>query len=433
LKRAFLFAAALIVVAACTPPPAPKPAPQPVKSTTGDMRYLVDPRSGYDKTLPPALDRRFTEAWQLIVAGDFAGGRRLLEEIRAKEPSFAPVRLAEAAIDLLEGRVAEARTAVDRILTRNPYFAAEVFDAELLFTEKKTRRAYEAYRQLASNPNAPPTAKERVAQLGRELFDQLFAAAQAAPNDEAIRLLREALAISPEAQGAALLLAQKLIATHQYEEARKILNSRGTDFTRPDVQEAYAEIEIGEGFYQPAIDRYEKLARETKNPKYAARLEEIKEQFAHANMPPQYRRAIENPAITRADLAILMYWDVMSIRFAQNLGVPPIATDIGEMPGRDEVIRAIALGIYTVDPVTRRVAPHGPVTNGSLARIAARVLMLRGAACAKQAGSDPTELGRAQKILAACRIDDPSPGSPDLPASGRDAERVMDGVDRVLK
>ena len=144
-------------------------------------------------------------------------------------------------------------------------------------------------------------------------------------------------------------------------------------------------------------------------------------------MPPQYRRAIESPAITRADLAILMYWDVMSIRFAQNLGAPPIATDIGEMPGRDEVIRAIALGIYTVDPVTRRVGPHGAVTNASLARIAARVLMLRGAPCAKGVGSDP------QKVLAACRIDDPSLASPDVPASGRDAERVMDAVDKVLK
>ena len=228
-------------------------------------------------------------------------------------------------------------------------------------------------------------------------------------------------------------VAQAVSTTRRWPVIVPGLTAISDPFPLTDVQEAYAEIEIGEGFYQPAIDRYEKLARETKNPKYAARLEEIKEQFAHANMPPQYRRAIENPAITRADLAILMYWDVMSIRFAQNLGVPPIATDIGEMPGRDEVIRAIALGIYTVDPVTRRVSPHGPVTNGSLARIAARVLMLRGAACAKQAGSDPTELGRAQKILAACRIDYPSLASSDVPASGRDAERVMDGVDRVLK
>ena len=425
--------AAALLLAACTPPPAPKPVPQPVKSPTGDMRYLVDPRSGWDKPLPPALDKRFTEAWQLIVAGDFAGGRRRLEEIRAKEPNFPPLRVAEASVDLIEGRVADARAALERVLTRNPYFAAEVLDAEILVAEKKTRRAYEAYRDIAKRPNAPPGAAERVQQLGQELFDQLYAAAQSAPDAEAIRLLREALAIRPEAQGAAMLLAQKLIATHQYEEARKILNAPGTDFTRPEVQEAYGEIEIGEGFYQAAIDRYEKLVRDTKNPKYAARLEEIKQQFAHANMPPQYRRALENSAITRADLAVLLYWDVTSIRFAQDLRTPPIATDIGEIPGRDELIRAMALGIYQVDPVTRRVSPHGPVTNGSLARIAARVLVLRGAACAKSAASDPTEFGRAQKILAACGIDDPSLASPDVPASGKDAERVMDGVDKAIK
>ncbi|HEV2720942.1 MAG TPA: tetratricopeptide repeat protein, partial [Thermoanaerobaculia bacterium] len=387
---------------------------------------------GYDKALPPALDRRFSEAWQLIVAGDFAGGRRRLDEVRAKEPNFAPIRLAEASIDLIEGRVPQARASVEKILTRNPYFAAEVFDAELLVQEKKTRRAYDAWRQIAARPNAPPAAAERVAQLGREVFNQLYAAAQAAPDAEAIRLLREVLAISPEAPEPRLLLAQKLVATHQYEEARKLLNERGTDFTRPEVQETYAEIEIGEGFYQGAIDRYERLARETKNPRYAARLEEIKQQYAHANMPPQYRRVLESAAVTRADLAVLMYWDVMSIRFAQDLRTPPIATDIGEIPGRDELIRAMALGIYQVDPVTRRVSPHGPVTNGSLARIAARVLMLRGAACAKSATSDPTELGRAQKILAACAIDDPSQASPDVPATGKDAQRVMDAVNKAI-
>lgn len=395
------------------------------------MRYLVDPRAGYDKALPPALDRRFNEAWQLIVAGDFAGGRRVLEAIRAKEPNYIPVRVAEAAIDLVEGRVTQARAAAERILTRNPYFAVEVFDAELLIAEKKTRRAYESYRQIAARPNAPPTAAERVAQLGREIFGQLFAAAQAAPDAEAIRLLREALAISPESQAARMMLVRKLLATKQYEEARKAIGPMPSD--RDDVQESLAEIEIGEGFYQPAIDRYERLVRRSNEPRYRARLEEIKEQFAHANMPPQYRRAQESQAITRADLAILMYWDVNSVRFAQNLGIPPIATDIGEIPGRDEVIRAIALGIYQVDPVTRRVSPLGAVTNGSLVRIAARVLILRGAPCAKGPFSDPTELGRAQKVLAACKIADPSLASADLPASGREAERVMGEVDRAIR
>lgn len=424
----------LLALAACAPPPAPKPVPQPVKSTTGDMRYLVDPRLGYDKTLPPNLDHRFTEAWQLIVAGDFAGGRRRLEEIRAKEPNFVPLRVAVASIDLLEGRVEQARAAVDRVLTRTPYFAANVLDAELLVTEKKPRRAYDAYRAIVTKPGAPPAAAERVAELGRQLFDQSFAAAQAAPDAEAIRLLREALAISPEAKTARMMLVQKLVATKQYDDARQAIQPMlAADADRNDVQEALAEIEIGTGFYQKAIERYERLARHSNEPRYRARLDQIKEQFAHANMPPQYQRALENQEITRADLAVLMYWEIASIRFAQNLGVPPIAIDIGEMPGRDEVIRAIALGIYQVDPVTRRVSPHGQVTNGSLARMAARVLMLRGAPCAKGVGSDPTELGRAQKVLGACGIADPSLASADFPATGRDAARVMEAVDKALK
>jgi thioredoxin-like negative regulator of GroEL len=429
------FIAALLLIAACAPAPAPKPAPQPVRSTTGDMRYLVDPRLGYDKTLPPNLDKRFTEAWQLIVTGDFAGGRRRLEEIRAKEPSFAPLRLAEAAVDLLEGRIEPARTAVDRLLTRSPnYTAAAVLDAEIAITQKRTRQAYDLYRAVAARPGAPPTAHDRLTQLGREIFDQLFAAAQAAPGAEAIRLLREALAISPEAKAARLLLAQKLVATRQYEEARRTLDPiLATDADRNDVQEALAEIEIGSGQYEQAIVRYERLARRTNEPRYRTRLEQIKEQFAAANMPPQYQRALESDAITRADLAVVMYWDIASIRFAQNLGVPPIAIDIGEIPGRDEVIRAIALGIYQVDPVTRRVSPHAPVTNGSLARAAARVLVLRGAPCVRGAASDPTELGRAQKMLAACGIADPSLGGPDFPAGGREAARVMEAVDKALK
>jgi tetratricopeptide (TPR) repeat protein len=424
----------LLIAAACTPPPAPKPAPQPVKSTTGDMRYLVDPRIGYDKKLPPALDVRFSEAWQLIVAGDFAGGRKRLADVRAKEPGFAPLRVAEAAVDLLEGRIPQARAGVEWVLTRTPYFAADVLDAEIAIAEKKTRRAYEAYRAIAARPGAPSTAAERVAQLGREIFDQLYASAQAAPDAEAIRLLREALSIAPEAKAARFLLVRKLIATKRYEEARRTLEPMlNTDADRNDVQEALGEIEIGEGFYQQAIVRYERLARRTNDPRYRARLEQIKAQFARANMPPQYQRALEGEAITRADLAVLMYWEIASIRFAQNLGVPPIAIDIGEIPGRDEVIRAIALGIYQVDPVTRRVSPHGAVTNGSLARIAARVLILRGAPCVKGAPGDPTELGRAQKLLAACGIADPSLASSDIAASGRDAARVMAAVDQALK
>ena len=143
-------------------------------------------------------------------------------------------------------------------------------------------------------------------------------------------------------------------------------------------------------------------------------------------MPPQFRRAIESESITRGDLAVLMYWKVASVRFASNMAAPPIAIDISETPGRDEIVRAMALGIYQVDPVTRRVNPYSPVNAGALARISARLLALRGAACARGAGNDP-------RVLAACAIVDPALGAgAESPVSGRVAAGVMEQVDRAI-
>jgi hypothetical protein len=88
----------------------------------------------------------------------------------------------------------------------------------------------------------------------------------------------------------------------------------------------------------------------------------------------------------------------------------------------------MALGIYQVDPVTRRVGPFAPVTTGALVRVAARLLALRGAGCAHGVGNDP------QKILASCAIVDPALGAgADAPVSGRVAASVMEQVDRALK
>ena len=191
------------------------------------------------------------------------------------------------------------------------------------------------------------------------------------------------------------------------------------------MQEALAEIDISHGRYEAAIARYERLAKRDR--RFAARLDEIKQQYAEANMPAQFRRAIESESITRGDLAVLMYWKVGSVRFASNLAAPPIAIDVSETPGRDEIVRAMALGIYQVDPVTRRVNPYAPVNAGALARVAARLLALRGASCARGAGSDP------QKVLAACAVVDPSLGAGvDAPVSGRVAAGVMEQVDKAV-
>jgi tetratricopeptide (TPR) repeat protein len=420
----FLIAALAIALASCTPPPAPVAAPAP----QGNERFIIDPRTGYDAQPAPANAKRFDEAWLAIMTGDYTTARKKLDDIRKREPGYVPAQLAEAAIALRMGKTDVARPIVERALSKKPHYtAAQVYAAEIAIAENRTRQAYDIYRDIASRPNAPSIVAERIAELRTTLFDQLYHAASVAPDDEAVRLLREALAIDPSANAARILLAQKLVGQHKYDEARTelepILNSPDVD--RNEVQEALAEIDISRGRYEAAIARYERLSKRDR--RFAARLDEIKQQYAEANMPPQFRRAIESESITRADLAVLMYWKVASVRFASNMAAPPIAIDISETPGRDEIVRAMALGIYQVDPVTRRVNPYSPVNAGALSRIAARLLALRGAPCARGVGLDP------QKVLAACAVVDPTLGAgPEAPVSGRVAAMVMELVDRAL-
>jgi len=419
----FLITAAVVLGRCATaPPPVAPSAPQ-----AGD-RFIIDPRTGYDAQPAPANAKRFDEAWRAILAGDYTTARKRLETIHAKEPAYVPAQLAEAAIDLREGKTDAARPIVERARVHHPFYtAAQVYAAEIAIVEKRSREAYSIYRDIATRPGAPTFVAERIAGLRTELFDQLYGAAVAAPDEDAVRLLRDALSINPEGNAARILLAQKLVGQHKYDEALVTLDPllHGADADRSEVQEALAEIDLNRGRYESAIARYERLAKRDR--RFAARLDEIKQNYAESNMPSQFRRAIECEAVTRGDLAVLMYWKVASVRFAANLAAPPIAVDVSETPGRDEIIRAIALGIYQVDPVTRRVNPFGAVNAGALSRTAARLLALRGASCARGAGNDP------QKVLAACAIVDPILGAgAESPVSGRAAAGVMEQVDRAI-
>jgi hypothetical protein len=396
-----------------TPPPAVTP--------QGEDRYLVDPRLGYGAAPDPQTDRKFETAWRFAIAGDETEARRLLNEIRMKNPAYAPASLASAALDIRAGRFNDALA----IVTKFDTTAARVYEAEIAVRENETRRAYDLYRAIAAQPGPPPTAAERVAQLENTLYEQLWASAQNAQDPQAIALLREALTFKPTAVEPRILLARKLLGQRNFDEARRELDPllSGSEVDRAEVQELLAEIDIGRGRYQEAIVRYDRLARRTKDPRYEQRLDEIKTEWSMANMPAHYRQALESPAITRADLAVLLYWTVPSIRFARNLGSPPIAVDIEDVAGRDEMIRAIAIGLFDVDPVTRRVGPFRTVTAERLSRHLARVLQLRGAACAR---------GTAN-VLGACGVTDPFATLPaDAPVTGRDAQKLLEQVAKQL-
>lgn len=421
--KTLILLAMVIVAASCAPVDVPPPAVTP----QGDDRYLLDPRTGYTSAVAPQVANKFDAAWRYALAGNAPEARRRLGEILKTNPDYAPAYLAEAALEIQAGRLDAAQAAVAMTLERFPdSVAARVYEAEIALRGGQTRPAYDLYRALASRPDAPPMVRERLAQLQGTIFNELLAAAQTASDAEAVRVLREALAINAGDVDARILLARKLVAQKQFEEARKELDPLlNTVADRAEIQELLAEMEVGRGRYQEAIIRLDRLARRTKDPRYERRLEEIKQEWSSANMPAHYHTALASTALTRAELATLLYWTVPSVRFAQNLGAPPIAVDIEEVQGRDEMIRAIALGLYDVDPVTRRVSPLRHVTAGRLSTLLARVLMTRGASCARGLTNE--------RVLAACSVTDPLATYPaDALVTGRDAQRALDQIAKKL-
>lgn len=422
-QRALLLLALLAF--ACGGTNAPAPVPAPSEAPTGPTQYLIDPRIGFEPVPAPAVAKRFDTAWRAFLGGDLATARKRFADIA----NYPPARLAEAAIDISEQKLDSARTVVDRWLARVPnWTAAQVYAGEIALAEHHLQRAYELYGSAISHPDAPEMLRKRYADIQQQLFADLVTRARTAPDPEALRLLGEALTINPSAFEPRMALVQKMIAARSYDEARKMLDPvlSTNDANRPEVQEALAEIDAGQGRLQDAIARFERLAR--RDPRYQKRVDDLKELFAAENMPPQYRRAMEDEAITRADFAVLLYWKLVSVRFAQNLPAPPIAIDVSEVPGRDEVIRAIALGILPVDAVTRRVSPNAILTATQLSRLGARVLARFGAPCVKQAATND-----ADRILAACSVTDPIVGTtPEAAVSGKTAALMLQQIDAAI-
>ncbi|HEX7190513.1 MAG TPA: tetratricopeptide repeat protein, partial [Thermoanaerobaculia bacterium] len=358
-KTNLLILAALVAAALrCATAPPPSGAP-PSLEARGEDRYLIDPRIGFDNPAPAKVETRFESAWRAFQAGDNAGARMVFDQIRKAHPDYLPAILGIAAIDIRDGHFDRATIAVERAQSKvTSYTAAEVYAAEIAARQGQLKRAFDLYSQLATQITVPDIAKDRYADIRERYFEELSANASAATGPDANRLLREALAINPAARDLRMQLVRNLLTLKNWDEASTTLDPLvNTEADKSDVQEALAEIEIGRGQYEQAIQRYERLAKREREPRYAKRLNELKQRWTEENMPTQFRKAIESEAVTRADLAVLLYWKLASVRFAQNVGTPPIAIDVENATGREEIVRAIALGILQVDPVTRRVSP----------------------------------------------------------------------------
>jgi tetratricopeptide (TPR) repeat protein len=422
-KSAIVIALTLVLLTACASTPPPVVAPPVAESG-----YLVNPRIGYKGTTPALVGKRFDEAWQSFLSGDLATAHQRFAALET--PAYPPAFVGEAAAAIREGDLDQAQRLLDKARSAGgDYPAEQIYAAEVALSRGDLRRAFDLYDQALRSTEVPAISRSRELEIQKQLFEQLYARSLGAPDEEAIGLLRQALALLPSSEPARLLLVQHEVALRRFDEAEQDIQPMmtGAGAERASIQELLAEIDSGRGRFSEAIGRYERLSRRDPLPRYTQRLNALKAQWNAANMPAVYQRAVESQAITRADLAVLMYWQIAFIRFPKNLASPPIATDI-DVPGREEIIRALALGLYQVDPVMRRVEPGRIVTGQALTRIAAHLLLLGGAPCSRQLPYDPSEQVRSQRALDACGISSAALDPAATSVAGHDARDLLERV-----
>ena len=426
-----LLALAGMLVQSCVSSAPPAPVDPPLA-----MHHLIDPRTGFTGTTTASIAKRFDRAWQLARAGQFAEADQQLAEIERRDPDYKPATLARAAVALGRQDSVAAIELIDRAREGTPnYFAAEVYRAEAAYAKGDIRFAFDLYSKLAAQPGTPSDVRPRLEELRRQLFDALIKRTEGASDEESLAFLREALTINPQSESARLQLVRKLIAIKRYDDARRELDPlflRGLSDSA-DVQELLAEVEVGRGQFQAAITRLERLSRRTPDQRYTQRLSEVKELFNQTLLPLYYRNAIEATAITREDLATLAFWNVSSIRFAST-GEPPIAVDIANVQARDEMVRALALRLYQVDPITRSVEPRRFVTTNGFFRFLGRLFMIRTPACGRNIPDEPTEALRGQRIAEACgiKLGELQTAAPDALVTGQTALSVFKQIDAKL-
>jgi len=115
---------------------------------------------------------------------------------------------------------------------------------------------------------------------------------------------------------------------------------------------------------------------------------------------------------------------VSAYRFAP-IADPPIAVDIADVPGREEIVQALGLRLLTVDPITRAVEPSRAVTGSAMLRAAAQLLRTGGApSCAGNGGTS------AAQALQSCGVPvAPIVAAPDAPLSGATALGILSAIE----
>jgi tetratricopeptide (TPR) repeat protein len=242
----------------------------------------------------------------------------------------------------------------------------------------RLRDALDACRDAASLAPGETRYRERAAELRASYVTTLLTEAETAlAREDSAAARRAALAlveVIPESPAGYHVLASAAEAEGKLEDAwaaARTAHERAPDDA--SLTESLAALALRTSRFAEAEALYGGLAREDpslREKQAGARLE-----FQVQNLPGAARKVVAAPRVTRAQFAALLSMLVPEVASAR---VPPggdVAVDVLDRPDRTPLVKAIALGFFSVSRGTHLVGADTPVARsempGHLRRLAA--------------------------------------------------------------
>jgi hypothetical protein len=390
-----------LLATACAehPPPAARPPAAPESDVAATVRreraYLLNPLEGYGQSVDPARGERIARAYETLVAtGSAAPARQTAAELLAAAPSLAPAEVLAAQVDFAEGN---DQAVVVRLLAvgdaQPNYTASQLVLGRAAELAGDVPLAYAAFRAVATRSGK---AFERTGDLHARALQIVAARLQEALRGNREDRLAEAdrdMALLqawgpgelPTLEAARALAVARRDAKAELEAVKGLSARRGNDRA---LLERRADLELEMGDPGAGLKIVQDLAeRHPEEPRLAEKLRLAKFRWRLSLLPADVRETADKPELSRADLAVLVYWLVPEVRYAKATA-GRIATDILDHPHRDEIAHVVNLGLMDVDPNLHRFSPEAPLRRGVALRALGRLLGGFGnhADCAATAG-----------------------------------------------
>ena len=303
--------------------------------------------------------------------------------------------------------------------------AALATRAEVEAAEGRLRDALDGYREAARLVPQDDRYRDRVAQLRADFVTSLRDEAEPALRRGDLPAARRAalalVEVDPDSPAGYHVLASIAEAEGRLEDAwaaARTAHERAP--ADAALAEALAALSMKTARFAEAEALYGFLAKS--DPDMAAKQTAARLEFQVQNLPSLARRAAAAPRVTRAQLATLLVTLVPEVASARVPAGADVATDILDRPEQNALVKAIALGFFSVSRETHHVGPDVPVTRGEMPGVLQRVAVLRG---------DPEDdclVSPAE--LATCGI---LPETASRQVSGREAFAAIDATLRLAR